>query len=157
VTAQQNALEALSEVARGERSLASFAGLGPEELAELLELAIARMKTRMNLDAARVLLALRALDPLNAIFAQYLGLALERAKDVEGALGAYGDQIRLLEARGCDPDALKEGYLLRARVLALAGRRDQAAADLARVVGGFADPALGRELLRLRTALGGAR
>jgi tetratricopeptide (TPR) repeat protein len=154
MTALERALEGLGEVARDERTLASFSGLGAAELAKLLALALARMRAGLNSDAARVLRALRALDPGNAVFAQYLGLALERSKDVDGALAAYRDQIRLLTSRGSDPEALKEGYLLRARLLALSGRREEAKSDLDHASGGFTDRTLDREFLNLKRALG---
>lgn len=151
--------EHLVRVAKGERSLAELAGLGAEELAEVLHFAIVHLEVGRNEEAVRVLEGLVALDGANPVFHEYLGLALERSNEKERALAAYTENIRhLSRLQGAD-ERLVEGYLLRARLRAISGELGGARADLAaaKAHDHGADPALTRELTRLEDAMGGSR
>lgn len=151
--------ETLVRVAKGEMSLASFAGLSAEELAQILEFALRHLEVGRNDEAVRVLEGLVALEPHNPIFHEYLGLALERARDFDRALTEYTVNIQHLSRLPDAGERLLEGYLLRARLRAMRGELGEAKSDLATAKlhdrGG--DPLLTQELTRLETAVGGAR
>ncbi|MCK6547066.1 hypothetical protein L6R52_14550 [Myxococcota bacterium] len=149
--------ETLARVARGEISLATYAGLGPEELAQVMELALRQLEIGKTQEAVRLFEGLVALDATNPVFHEYLGLALERAHELDRALDAYSANLEHL-GRLKDVDGrLVEGYLLRARVLALRGALREASADLSRAKShdrGL-DPVLSAEVARLERAVAG--
>src|SRR5262245_5151286 len=88
----------LTHVAQGRAELKDLLALGPKELAAILTLAISKMRIGRNEEAARILRGLVALDDKNPIFHQYLGLSLERAADLKGAIEAYSANIDRLSA-----------------------------------------------------------
>lgn len=150
--------ETLVRVAKGEVSLATLAGLGPEELGEILHFALTQLEVGRTREAMRVLEGLVALDPANPVFHEYLGLAAERSQDLDRALGEYTENLTQLARLEQVDDRLLEGYLLRARLLAMRGAVREAASDLATAKrydhGG--DAALTQELARLERAVAGA-
>jgi hypothetical protein len=147
--------EAIAGLARGELSLAELADLSNEELAEILQFAAAQMKVGKNAEAARVLKALVALEEANPVFHEYLGLALERCDDLDGALSEYDINIDQLNTLGDAGDRLFEAYLLRARLNLKRGDTGRAAADLeqSRSHDAGHDPVLTQELERLAMAM----
>lgn len=119
----------------GRVSFAQFIGLDPEALARLLHLAIAQLRVGRISDAVSIIEGLIALDDQNFVFHQYLGLARERAKDYEGAVGAYDDMLARVLGREDLKVEQVEGFLLRARAHAVLGHMDLAAKDLAHAQG----------------------
>jgi tetratricopeptide (TPR) repeat protein len=148
--------ETLARVARGEISLATYADLGPDALAQVMELALRQLEIGKTTEAVRLFEGLVALDATNPLFHEYLGLALERARDLDRALEAYSANLEHL-GRLADDGRLVEGYLLRARLRAMRGEVREATADLAHAKShdrGL-DPVLSAEVVRLERAIAG--
>ena len=122
--------EQLAAVASGEISIAEVAGLSADQLARVLQLALSQLQVGYEKKAIGLLRGLVALDPVNPIFQEYLGIALEKVKDLDGALQAHTANVDgLLSMEGVD-DRLCEAYALRARVNALRGDQEAALGDL---------------------------
>jgi len=121
--------EELAKLARGEISVAEVAGLGAEDLAKILQLALAQLQIGKKDKAIQILRGLVALDDRNPVFHEYLGIALERDSDLEGALAEYTRNVEGLAGIG-DRSRLSEAHLLRSRVQALRGDRAAARQDL---------------------------
>jgi Flp pilus assembly protein TadD len=150
--------ESLVQLAKDELSLGAALGLGPEDQAKILELAIAQMNSGRSDQAARVIRRLIALDPHNPIFHEYLGLALERQKDFAGAVEAYGNNLTELARLKDVEDRLAEGHLLRGQVRALTGDLVGAKTDLSSArlhLAAHPRAELGEELSRLERILEG--
>lgn len=159
----QTKLEAIADrlarVAQNQAPLSDLLALGPKELAAILSLAIAKMRIGRNDEAARIMRGLVALDADNPLFHQYLGLSLERASDLDGAIGAYSTQIERLQKRDDVAADLCQAFSLRCRAFAMKGELSSAAADLSaarRFVPGN-DVVLRQELEQLERVVGGAR
>jgi len=120
----------LRAVASGELSVAEAAGIDPVQLARVLKLALEQLRVGSPDRAVTVLRGLIAFDEENPIFYEYLGIALERVSDLEGAVRAHGHNIERLLARGTEVQRLCEGFALRARVHVLRGDRGAAREDL---------------------------
>jgi hypothetical protein len=152
--------ELIVKIANGEVSLAELGGLDAPKLAAILSQAIAQMQVGRDDKAVPILQVLIALDPLNPIFHEYLGLAAERLGDHQRAYTEYTANIFELEKLE-SPNAVRlcEAYLLRCRLSATRGDMALAAADLevARKHDHGKDPELRQEVRLLEQAIGGAR
>ncbi len=145
---------ALARVAKGELELSQLAGMNAEQLTAILSLALSQLRAGKDAEATRLLRALVALDDRNPLFHMYLGLALERAKDLPGALAEYSANISCTK----DQSELCQAHLLRCRAYLMAGDVVSARADLAaakRIDDGN-DPTVRQELAQLEHLAGGA-
>lgn len=149
----------LAQVAKGETPLSALAGMDAKMLAQILSQAIAQMQVGRDDKAVPILEVLVALDPINPVFHEYLGLAAERLGDHDRAYAEYSANIGELERMGNKGERLCEAYLLRARLSALKGEMNLAADDLVHAhqhdLG--RDPELRQELKLLQQAVEAAR
>lgn len=148
--------EALSRVAKGELELSALAGMNAEQLASVLSLALSSLRAGKDAEAVRLLRALVALDATNPLFHLYLGLALEKQKDLAGAVLEYSANIACTK----DQVELCQGLLLRSRAYLLSGNVAAARADLAaaKKSDDGSDPVVRQEIAQLeQLASGGAR
>jgi tetratricopeptide (TPR) repeat protein len=126
----------LAEVAREERSLGSWLGLGATQLASLVSLALAKMRVGRNAEAVRIMRGALALEPKCVPLHVHLGIALERSGELEAAIRVY-DAAIALSAEG----ELAEALVLRAGARTKRGDLEGARADLERARSFALEPA----------------
>jgi tetratricopeptide (TPR) repeat protein len=149
--------ETLASVLAGEQPVSALAGLGPEEMATLLEYGLNQMRAGYNEKAAKTLEVLAKIEDGNPVFTQYLGLAWERAGDRQRALEAYDRTVADLARLRAAPQRRVDAHLLRGNLRAtsgdVAGAREDLDATKSFFQGG--DDAVAREIGILERAVGG--